>query len=67
LWWLVRRQSVILQAVVLGYGIGLASHLLWDTLFYGDVRWLPGGMVDRLWLAGNGLACLVPLMIKSQR
>jgi hypothetical protein len=31
------------------------------------VRWLPGGMVDRLWLAGNGLACLVPLMIKSQR
>jgi Domain of unknown function (DUF5942) len=67
LWWLVKRQSVILQAAVFGYGVGLASHLLWDTLFYGDVRWLPGGMVDRLWLAGNGLACLVLLMIKSQR
>ena len=67
LWWLVKRQSVILQAAVLGYGVGLASHLWWDTLFYGDVRWLPGGMVDRLWLAGNGLACLVPLMVKSQR
>jgi hypothetical protein len=67
LWWLVKRQSVILQAAVLGYGVGLASHLLWDTLFYGDVRWLPGGMVDRLWLAGNGLACLVPLMVRSQR
>jgi Domain of unknown function (DUF5942) len=65
--WLVKRQSVILQAAVLGYGVGLASHLLWDTLFYGDVRWLPGGMVDRLWLASNGLACLVPLMVKSQR
>jgi hypothetical protein len=67
LWWLVRRQSVILQAAVLGYGVGLASHLLWDTLYYGDVRWLPGGTADRLWLAGNGLACLVPLMIRSQR
>jgi hypothetical protein len=67
LWWLVKRQSVILQAAVLGYGVGLASHLWWDTLFYGDVRWLPGGMVDRLWLAGNGLACLVPLMLRSLR
>jgi hypothetical protein len=66
LWWLVRRQSVILQAAVLGYGVGLASHLLWDTWYYGDVRWLPGGMVDRLWLAGNGLACLMPFMVKSQ-
>jgi len=65
--WLVRRQSVILQGLVFGYGIGLSSHLLWDALFYGDVRWLPGGTVDRLWLAGNGLACLVPLMIRSQR
>jgi Domain of unknown function (DUF5942) len=67
LWWLVRRQSVILQAAVLGYGVGLASHLLWDAFYYGDVRWLPGGMVDRLWLAGNGLACLVPLMVKSRK
>jgi hypothetical protein len=66
LWWLVTRRSVILQAVVLGYGVGLASHLWWDTLFYGDVRWLPGGMADRLWLAGHGLACLVPLMVRSR-
>ena len=66
LWWVVRRQSVILQGVVLGYGVGLASHLWWDTLFYGDVRWLPGGMADRLWLGANALACLVPLMIRSQ-
>jgi len=65
--WLVHRQSVILQGLVFGYGIGLASHLLWDAFFYGDVRWLPGGVVDRLWLAGNGLACLAPLMVRSQR
>jgi hypothetical protein len=66
LWWLVKRQSVILQAAVLGYGLGLASHLWWDTLFYGDVRWLPGGMADRLWLAGNGLACLMPVLVRSR-
>jgi hypothetical protein len=65
--WLVHRQSVMLQVLVLGYGIGLASHLLWDTVYYGNVRWLPGGMLDRLWLGANGIACLVPLMVKSQR
>jgi hypothetical protein len=65
--WLVNRRSVILQALVLGYGIGLASHLLWDVVYYGNVRWLPGGPLDRLWLGANGLACLVPLMVRSQR
>jgi Domain of unknown function (DUF5942) len=63
--WLVRRQSVIVQVLVLGYGIGLGSHLLWDTLYYGNVHWIPGGMLDRLWLGANGLACLVPLMVRS--
>jgi hypothetical protein len=40
---------------------------LWDVVYYGDVRWLPGGVLGRLWLGANGLACLVPLMIKTQR
>jgi hypothetical protein len=65
--WLVRRQSIILQVLVLGYGIGLASHLLWDMVYYGNVQWLSGGSLDRLWLGANAVACLVPLMIKSQR
>jgi hypothetical protein len=64
--WLVRRQSVILQVLVLGYGIGLASHLLWDMVYYGNVRWLSGGPLDRLWLGANAVACLVPL-VKSHR
>jgi hypothetical protein len=58
---------VILQALVLGYGVGLASHLLWDMVYYGDVRWLPGGGLDRLWLGANGIACLVPLMLKTRK
>ena len=65
--WLVHRQSVILQVLVFGYGIGLASHLLWDVVDYGNVQWFSGGKLDRLWLGSNALACLVPLMIKSQR
>jgi len=65
--WLVRRQSVILQVLVLGYGIGLASHLLWDVVYYGNVQWLSGGKLGRLWLGANALVCLVPLMVTSQR
>jgi hypothetical protein len=67
LWWLVKGHGVMRQVLVLGYGLGLASHLLWDIVDYGDVRWLPGGMLDRLWLGAHGLVCLVPLMAKRQR
>jgi membrane-bound metal-dependent hydrolase YbcI (DUF457 family) len=65
--WLVKRRNAILQTVILGYGIGLASHLLWDMAYYGNVRWLPGGMLDRLWLGVNGVACLVPLMVSRRK
>ena len=51
-----------LQPLITGYGVGLASHLWWDVLYYGNVRWLPGSAIDRLWLAANGVACVVPLM-----
>jgi hypothetical protein len=67
LWGLVYRQSVILQTLVLGYGVGLASHLWWDVLDYGDVRWLHGSAIDRLWLSVNGAICLMPLLINSKR
>ena len=52
-------HSMFLQNLVIGYGIGLASHLWWDVLYYGDVRWLPGKTIDMLWLGINGLLCLV--------
>jgi hypothetical protein len=59
LWFLVRRQHQFLQIMVTGYGVGLASHLWWDVLYYGDVRWLPGGAIDRLWLGAHGLLCMI--------
>ena len=54
------RRGGFLRAALIGYGLGLGSHLLWDVLDYGDVRWLPGGTLDRLWLGANGLMCFVP-------
>ena len=47
-----------LATLVAGYGVGLASHLWWDVVYYGDVRWLPGATLDRLWLGVHGLLCL---------
>jgi hypothetical protein len=54
-----RRRSVLLAAVAAGFGVGLASHLLWDLYDHADVRWIPGGTLDRLWVGLNGLLCLV--------
>ena len=62
LFYLVGWKGLFFRALVAGYGIGLASHLWWDVLYYGDVRWLPGGVIDRLWLGANGLLCLIPLI-----
>lgn len=56
---LVGRQPGVLHTVAAGYGVGLASHLWWDVIDYGDVRWLPGGAIDRLWLGVHGLLCLI--------
>lgn len=58
LWVFARQSPALWPTVIIGYGIGLASHLWWDVLYYGDVRWLPGGVIDRLWLGIHGLLCL---------
>ena len=55
---LLGRRAGVLASLVAGYGVGLASHLWWDVVYYGDVRWLPGGTLDRLWLGVHGLLCL---------
>jgi hypothetical protein len=59
LWVCVRQQHAVLHTLLAGYGIGLASHLWWDVLYYGNVRWLPGGFIDRVWLGVHGLLCLI--------
>ena len=58
LWVCVRQNNAVLHTLVAGYGVGLASHLWWDVLYYGNVRWLPGRFIDSLWLGVHGLLCL---------
>ena len=54
-----RFHSFMLAAVITAFGIGLGSHLIWDFFDHADVRWIPGGTLDRLWLSVNGVLCLV--------
>jgi hypothetical protein len=42
--------SALIMPAQIGFALGLASHLCLDIVQYGDVRWLPGGTLDRLWL-----------------
>jgi hypothetical protein len=42
-------------ALHVGLALGLASHLGLDVWQYGNVRWIPGGTLDRLWLSGHAL------------
>jgi hypothetical protein len=57
---LVGRQHPWLQPLIAGYGVGLASHLWWDVVDYGAVRWLPGEAIGKIWLGVNGALCLLP-------
>ncbi len=55
-------------AVHVGFSVGLASHMLLDIWQYGDVRWIPGGTLDRLWLGGHaallgGVACFPRVLL----
>ena len=55
---LLRGRRGFLAAMVAGYGVGLGSHLWWDVVDYGNVLWLPGSALDRLWLGAHGILCL---------
>ena len=41
------------MAAQVGFALGLSSHLVLDILQYGDVRWIPGNTLGKLWLAGH--------------
>jgi hypothetical protein len=42
-------------AVHVGFTLGLGSHLGLDIVQYGNVHWIPGGRLDRLWLGSNAV------------
>lgn len=46
-------------AVVVGFGLGIASHLVWDTIYYGNVHWISGRFWDRTFLMVNAAGILI--------
>ena len=60
LFFILGRKSNFFRILVIGYGVGLGSHFWWDIIYYGDVRWIPGGFSDRVWLFINGLLSFIP-------
>jgi hypothetical protein len=54
-----KQSSMLGQRLSLAFhvslALGLSSHLVLDVIQYGDVRWIPGGRLDRLWLSGNAV------------
>ena len=45
--------------LIIGFSLGLSSHLFWDIIAYGNVQWIKGGNNDRLFLLANSIALLV--------
>ena len=56
--WLILKLNAP-SAFLVGFLLGLSSHLLWDIVDYGNVVWIPGGNNDRLFLLVNSLLLLV--------
>ncbi|MBM4318971.1 MAG: peptidase S8 [Deltaproteobacteria bacterium] len=51
-----------------GLAVGFAGWLLWSTVLgQADLLWLPGRLLDRLWLAGNGLLALALAWLALKR
>jgi hypothetical protein len=44
-----------MSAIYISFALGLSSHLVLDVIQYGNVRWIPGGTLDRLWLTANAV------------
>jgi hypothetical protein len=49
----------LMSAVYISFALGLSSHLVLDVIQYGDVRWIPGGTLDRLWLTVNAMVLAI--------
>jgi len=57
--WLVYKVKLD-ALLMIGFCLGLSSHLFWDIIDYGNVQWIKGGNSDRLFLLIN---CIILLVI----
>jgi hypothetical protein len=49
----------LMSAIYISFALGLSSHLVLDVIQYGDVRWIPGGTLDRFWLTANAVVLVI--------
>jgi len=63
--WIVFRFKLP-SILIIGFCIGLASHLLWDVIDYGNVQWISGGNNDRLFLFINAILLIAGSIVVSK-
>jgi len=64
--WLILKYKLP-KMLIIGFSIGLASHMLWDIIAYGNVQWISGGNNDRLFLFVNFIILIAAsLFIKNK-
>ncbi len=65
--WIVVKGKLP-RILIVGFMLGLSSHLLWDIIDYGNVQWIDGGNNDRLFLLVNSIFLLViSLMVQYRK
>lgn len=58
-----------MRPALLGFVLGYAAHLVGEALFVcsADVAWIPGAVLDRIWLVLNGLLALALALLIGRR
>ena len=53
--------------LLVGFCLGLSSHLFWDIIAYGNVQWIKGGNNDRMFLLINAILLIVLSIIINKK
>ncbi|MCK5814060.1 MAG: hypothetical protein KAH03_07365 [Cocleimonas sp.] len=60
-------KSKLSPMLLIGFCLGLASHLFWDIIAYGNVHWIKGGNNDRLFLFVNTVLLIIAVIVVNHR
>lgn len=64
---LVVFKNKLSPMLIIGFCLGLASHLFWDIIAYGNVHWIKGGNNDRLFLFINTILLIIAAVVMTRR
>ena len=60
-------KSKLSPVLLIGFSLGLASHLFWDIIAYGNVHWIKGGNNDRMFLFVNTVILIIAVIVVNHR